>query len=274
MNGLWLRQTGAVLRLEVKKTALSRRGWWIYLLALGPVAVMLLHWAIEAKRHSMRHTLGDDSMAFAAMFLLFFLRGSIFFGCMGIFSNLFRGEMLQKTLHYYFLTPMRREVLVAGKYLAGVAVALTLFVGSTVASFLLIGKHFGPGWSDYLLHGPGLGQLSSYALVAALACVGYGAVFLLCGLLFKNPMIPAATVWVWENLNPFLPSLLKKISVIFYLKSLCPVEVPVPRPFSVFTVETDPAPLWVAVPGLLAVAAILLVYAAVSARQAEISYGE
>ena len=41
---------------------------------------------------------------------------------MGIFSNLFRGEMLEKTLHYYFLTPMRREMLVAGKYLAGLIV--------------------------------------------------------------------------------------------------------------------------------------------------------
>jgi hypothetical protein len=39
-------------------------------------------------------------------------------------------------------------------------------------------------------------------------------------------------------------------------------------------VETDPAAAWIAVPGLLAVALILLVYAAVSARQGEISYGE
>ena len=59
-------------------------------------------------------------------------------------------------------------------------------------------------------------------LVAALACVGYGAVFLMCGLFFRNPMIPAAVVMVWENLNPFLPTVLKKISVIFYLKNLCP----------------------------------------------------
>ena len=58
-------------------------------------------------------------MVFAAMFQFFYLRAAIFFGCMGIFSNLFRGEMLEKTLHYYYLTPMRRELLVAGKYLAG-----------------------------------------------------------------------------------------------------------------------------------------------------------
>ena len=87
-------------------------------------------------------------------------------------------------------------------------------------------------------------------------------------------MIPAAVVWVWEGLNPFLPALLKKISIIFYLKSLCPVEVPAPPPFSVMVVETDPASAWVAVPGLLAVAALLLIYAGISARQAEISYGE
>jgi len=275
MSPLWLRQIGAVLRLELKKTFFSRRGWWIYCLAIGPVIITLLHWLFELRQTAdHHHTLGEDSIVFAALFLFFYLRATIFFGCMGIFSNLFRGEMLEKTLHYYFLTPMRRELLVAGKYLAGVAVALVLFVGSTAASFLTLSRHFGPAWSDYLWHGPGLSQLGSYILVAALGCIGYGAVFLMCGLLFRNPLIPAAVVFVWENLNPFLPDLLKKISIIFYLKSLCPVEVPVPPPFSVMVVESDPSPLWIAVPGLLLVTAVLLVYSAIAARQTEINYGE
>ena len=130
-----------------------------------------------------------------------------------------------------------------------------LFVGSVSASFLLIGAHFGPAWTDYLLHGPGLHELGAYMLVTALACIGYGAVFLLCGLFFKNPMISAAVVWVWEGLNPFLPALLKKISVIFYLKNLCPVEIPVPPPFNVMVIDADATPFWIAVPGLLALAA-------------------
>lgn len=275
MTHPWIRQIAGVVRLELKRTAFSKRGWWIYCLAIGPVVITLLHWLFELRQGSdHHHTLGEDSMIFAGLFLFFYLRATIFFGCMGIFSNLFRGEMLEKTLHYYFLTPMRRELLVAGKYLAGLAVALTLFVGSTAAAFLTLSRHFGPAWSDYLYHGPGLSQLGSYMLVAALGCVGYGAVFLMCGLMFRNPLIPAAVVFVWENLNPFLPDLLKKISIIFYLKSLCPVEVPVPPPFSVMVVESDPTPMWIAVPGLLAVAAILLVYSAISARQAEINYGE
>jgi len=274
MNGVWMRQIGGVLRLEWKKTFLSKRGWWIYLLALGPVAIVLLHWLFESRRSGGRHSLGEDSLVFAGIFMFYYLRAGIFFGSMGIFANLFRGEMLEKTLHYYFMTPLRREALVAGKYISGLLMALVLWVGSVAVSFILMGRHFGAAWSDYLWHGPGLGQLGSYMLVTALACVGYGAVFLMCGLLFKNPMIAAAVVWVWEGINPFLPTVLKKISILFYLKSLCPVEVPVPPPFNVMVMEADPPPFWVAVPGLLAVAAILLIYSGISARNTEISYGE
>jgi ABC-type transport system involved in multi-copper enzyme maturation permease subunit len=273
---LYLRQIGGVLRLELKKTFFARRGWWVYLLALGPLAITILHWVFEMTRghRDSGHSIGEDTLVFAGLFHFYYLRLGIFFGCVGIFSNLFRGEMLEKTLHYYYLTPVRRELLVVGKYLAGLASALVLWCGSTALAFLTIGRHFGAAYNDYLFHGPGLGQLGSYVLVAALACAGYGAVFLMSGLFFKNPMIPAAVVMVWENINPFLPTVLKKISVIFYLKNLCPVEIPIPPPFNVMVIDADPTPFWIAVPGLLMVTLILLAYSGLSARHTEISYGE
>jgi len=168
----------------------------------------------------------------------------------------------------------RGELLVAGKYLAGLASTQVLWYGSTALTFLMIGRHFGAAYNDYIFHGPGLSQLGSYVLVAALACAGYGAVFLMSGLLFRNPMIPAAVVMVWENLNPFLPTVLKKISVIFYLKNLCPVEIPIPPPFNVMVIDADPTPFWIAVPGLLMVTLILLAYSGLSARHTEISYSD
>src|ERR1039457_7034255 len=162
-------QIGGGLRLELKKTLLSRRGWGIYCLALAPVLLSLMHWLVGINHHGDRHSLGLDSVIFAALYHFYFLRCGIFFGCMGIFSNLFRGEMLEKTLHYYYLTPMRRELLVIGKYLAGLSVALVLFVGSTSLAFLTIARHFGSAWADYLYSGPGMSQLGSSVLVATLA---------------------------------------------------------------------------------------------------------
>ena len=78
---LWMRQIAGVLRLEMKKTFLSRRGWWVYFLAAGPVGLTLLHWLLElGLRNHGHHSLGDDSLAFAGLFHFYFLRLGIFFG--------------------------------------------------------------------------------------------------------------------------------------------------------------------------------------------------
>ena len=42
------------------------------------------------------------------------------------FTHLFRGEILGRTLHHYFLAPMPRSVLVVGKYLAGLLASYSL----------------------------------------------------------------------------------------------------------------------------------------------------
>lgn len=268
---LWRRQVAAILRLELKKSLLSKRAWWIYILTLGPVVITGMHSLLDRGSH---HTIAEDYMIYAGIFEVYYLRLGIFFGCVGIFSNLFRAEVLERTLHYYFLSPVRREVLAVSKYAAGLIAAVLFFAGSAALSYLFIAAHWGPVFQQYVFHGPGLAQLGRYTLTAALACVGYGSVFLLTGLLFRNPMIPAAVVMVWENLNPFLPSLLKKFSVIFYLKSLCPVEIPTEGPLAVIAVVTEPAPAWLAIPGLLIVSALVLSYAAVQARKLQVSYSE
>jgi ABC-type transport system involved in multi-copper enzyme maturation permease subunit len=276
---LVLRQIGAVIRLELKKTFFSRRGWWVYMLALAPIALTFFHsltmYRIQAAGRR-GHSLFADTEIVAVLFQTYFLHLGIFFGCVGIFSNLFRAEMLEKTLHYYFLSPIRREWLVVAKYLSGLLVAVVLFAASVALSMYFAGRHQGAAWSSFFTNGPGASQLAAYLLITVLACIGYGAVFLVAGLFVRNPMIPAAVVWVWENLNPFLPSFLKKLSVIFYLKGLCPVSLPAgaPTPLTLLMVDTDPISAHYAVPGLLLVALAILTYAAFSARRAEISYGE
>src|SRR5215475_9197302 len=107
------------------------------------------------------------------------LRTLIFFGCAWVFMNLFRGELVDKSLHYYFLAPLRREVLVVGKYLSGLFASVALFTLTTAGSlFLLYSAHGYPANVDYLFDGPGMWQVLAYLGITVLACVGYGAVFL------------------------------------------------------------------------------------------------
>ena len=92
--------------------------------------------------------------------------------------------------------------------------------------------------------------------------------FLLMGLTFRNPIVPAVLILGWEAINFLLPPSVQKISVIYYLESLCPVAIP---PGS-FTILADPAPLWLAVPGLLGVTVLVLILAALQLRRLEINY--
>ena len=160
---------------------------------------------------------------FATSFQFYFLRLAVFFGCVGVFVNLFRGEMLDKSLHFYLLTPMRREVLLAGKYFAGLLVTTVIFTSSTALQWWAMLRQFDQAVLADFFAGGGLSQFWTYLGVAILACVAYGSVFLTVGLFFRNPIIPAAVVLLWEAINSFLPIALKKISIIYYLQSICPV---------------------------------------------------
>jgi len=270
---LWSRQAAAVMRLELEKNFFSRRLWW--LLAAVPVLLTAAHSYFAGPGSGSGRfpcTLGQDLQAYAVIFQMYYLRLGIFFGCVGIFANLFRGEMLEKTLHYYLLTPLRREILAVGKFAAGLVTAISFFAGGVALSYVLI--HHSPAHWEHLWRGPGLSQLGWYTLIAALACAAYGAVFTFLGLVFKNPTIAAFVVMVWEGINPFLPAFFKKLSVIFFLKGMCPVEVPLAGPSALFGLVADPTPAWLAIPGLLLLAVAGMVFAALYVRKLEINYSE
>ncbi len=209
-------------------------------------------------------------MIYAVYYGGFILRTVVFFGCAWIFMNLFRGDLVDRSLHFYFLSPVRREVLVVGKYLSGLVTSVILFGATTIISLLLLYfPHFYAESSRFFFAGPGLGQLLTYAGITVLACIGYGAFFLVVGLFFRNPIIPALVLYGWEWINFLLPPLLKKISVIHYLQSLTPV----PMSEGPFAVIAEPTPAWIAIPSLVIVTILVLIAASYRIRHMEIRYG-
>lgn len=265
---LWRRQIASILRLEVHKNFTGKRSILIYLLALLPVFIMAA--LISVHYDDIRQNFAETSVIFANLYEGMILRTVIFFGCAWIFMNLFRGEVVDRSLHYYFLSPVRREVLVAAKYLSGLVASLLLFVTMTAICIFFIYLPLGySGAMSHLFDGPGLNQVLTYLGITVLACIGYGAVFLVIGLFFRNPIIPAILLYGWEFINFLLPPMLKKLSVIHYLHSLTPV----PINEGPFAIVTEPTSAWLTVPGLILVTAMVLLMASVRIRRMEIKYG-
>jgi hypothetical protein len=219
----------------------------------------------------------EDRMIFAGVFQFFYLRLAIFFGCLGMFMYLFRGEMTNRTLHYWFLVPARREVLLAGKYAAGLMAAAAIFGGGALLTFAaMLWPHDAVEIQAYWNAG-GMAHAFWYAAAAALGCVGYGSVFLALGLYVRNPILPAAGLLIWEGANGILPHVLQKMSILYYLQSLCPVPAPMdadaPALVRLLAAPAAPASRPGAILGLLVLTAFVLWIAGRAVRRMQISYG-
>ncbi len=267
--GLWATQALRLTRIELRRNLLTWRATWIYFLAFIPAFIIFLHLVVETHPS---FQLSDDTTVLAGVIQFYYVRLGIFFGCLGIFSRLIRGEMVERSLHFYLLAPVRREVLLLAKFAAGSISAVLLFGTALIADFALMYAGFGAAGRDYIFDGPGLGQLEAYLGIVVLACLGYGAVFLLLSMVFRNPTPAAMLVLGWEAINPVLPSLLQKLSVASYLRHLMPVTVSGQGIFALLAVETEPVPAWAATLGLLALIAVVLSYSCYRIRTLEIRY--
>ena len=268
---LWVRQTLAIMRLEIKKNFFSRRALLLYLAAVLPLFLVAMVVLVRPDKDEMNEmsSITFVGQVYAAIYGGLILRTLLFFGCAWMFMNLFRGEVVDRSLHYYFLSPVKREVLVVGKYLSGLIAAIVLFTVTTVGSMLILYFGLFPADSrEFFFAGAGASHLFSYLGVTVLACIGYGAVFLIVGLFFKNPIIPGMLLYGWEWINFLLPPGLKKVSVIHYLTSLVPVSMS-EGPFAVLA---EPTPAWIAVPSLFLFTGVIIALSGFYIRKMEISY--
>ena len=97
--------------------------------------------------------------------------------------------------------------------------------------------------------------------------------------MFRNPLRPTVLVLVWEAVNGFLPGLLQKVSVIFYLKSLCPVgiaeSITMDKGSLLALIAINPAPASpaTAILGLLILCVVVLALSSLQVRRMQIDYG-
>lgn len=270
-KGLIGRQVLGILRLELRRNLFSRRSFALYFLAFAPLFVVAL-WALSPLPKKISDTVAVTDPMYATIFQIGYVRVLIFLSSLFFFMSLFRSEILEKSLHYYFLTPVRRDVLAVGKYLAALISTGATFAVSSAVLFVLMRLPWGVSeLSQHLFRGPGLGHLLTYMGLAIMACAGYGAIFLLAGLFFRNPIVPGALLWGWEAINAFLPTLLQKFSVVHYLQALYPI--PLTGRGGWFEIFAEPTPGWIAVPGFVIFTVLVLAVTGWRVRHLELNYG-
>ena len=165
----------------------------------------------------------------------------------------------------------------AGKYAAGLIASAAIFGGGALLAFAaMLWPHDSVQVQAYWNAG-GLVHVFWYGTAAVLGCVGYGSVFLALGLYIRNPIVPAAVLLAWEGANGILPHVLQKISILYYLQSLCPVPAPMdadaPTLIRLLAAPAAPASRPGAILGLLLLTAFVLWIAGLAVRRMQISYG-
>lgn len=261
----WMTQLRAVARVERRRY--RRSGRWIapVILAVLPIALLLASVLIGFQPGPL--LMRRVPITYGGFFQNLWLRFMIFFSCAFLFSQLFRAELLEKTLHHYYLVPIRREAVVLGKFLTTLIASVLLFSTATALTYFLF---FWPATEgrDFLLTTVGIEHMLRYIAIAALACVSYGALFLLIGLIFRNPMIPGLFVLCWETFTYFLPSLFQHLSFTLYLHGLMPVTI-LNGPFEISIEPPSPA---VSAVELLLASAGLVWFSSFLVRRIQITY--
>jgi hypothetical protein len=265
--GVRRRQALAVARQTARAGLRLRSGLGLWLMALAPVGMVALHALVD---HHCR--IEQDTVVMGGLIQVYYLRLAIFFGCLVVFGRLFRGEIVQRTLHHGLLAPLRREVLVVGRFLGATLGTAVVFGLGVFLTFTLMFAHLGVAGRAFVFQGGCLAQLGAYLLVSTMACLGFGAVFLVLGLVFRNPAVPAIFYLSWETFGGILPGWMQRLSVTFYLKPLLPVGLPDVGLGSLLGVVVEPVPGWLAVTGLLLFAAAVVAAACWRVRRLEVNY--
>lgn len=194
----------------------------VYLLGSGfafsnPLTISVPFLDLEVDEARMSEVVESFQYIFKGAFLHF----GMIFAALTFANSVIREESAEQTLHYLFLQPTRRWVIVIGKYIAFMLMALPCFVVSLVlVKFMLLMPFGGEGLAAFF-SGENIWLTLKEIAVMLLAISSFTALFLGLSNFLKNPIVPLM-IYGWEAAVSFLPAVLKQYSITYYLKSMLP----------------------------------------------------
>ena len=188
-------------------------------------------------------------------------------------SAVARQDREEQTLHYLFLQPGRRWMLIVGKLGAYLTASSLICVGSLWLTYLALGL---PGCGtnavvNDLFHQGRAVILAKESAVLMLGLLAYGTLAMLIGNFFKNATYSLLLLG-WEVFLPYLPSTLKFWTIAHYLQSLLPERMN--EQSHMFEMLGEPASLAVSLAVLIGVPCLFAGMTIFLFRYRECLYGE
>lgn len=202
-----------------------------------------------------------------------YLHFVVFFIATILGSSVMRQDREEQTLHYLFLQPVARWMVIVAKLGAYLVVSSAVCVGSLWLTYLAMAlPHCGLGavTTDLFVQGRAA-ILARESMVLVLGLLAYGSFALLMGNYFKNATY-ALLLLAWEAGLPYLPSTLKFWTVMHYLQSLMPERLNEQRPM--FELLGEPATTAMSLAVLLLVPCVFIGISIFTFRYRECLYGE
>lgn len=238
-SSLLLRQGLAMTRLALGNYLRSRHFGMSLALAALPVAAagifggMLIFRSGGACTDPLVLTrMGSGSQSIAettewmrAAFAAGFLHFGLYFAALTFGNSITREESDEQTLHYLFLQPAPRWVIVLGKLAAFIAMAAPVFVVALFLVHLCALLPFGGAGLKELFLGATMPRFLQMALTAIVALLVYSALFGGLAAAFRKPIF-GLVLYFWELATGFapLPEALKQVSLNYYLRELLPAS--------------------------------------------------
>jgi ABC-type transport system involved in multi-copper enzyme maturation permease subunit len=194
-----------ITSITIKRLLYSKKTIVILLLCAIPI-ILSLYWL----------TLEDESgyYFFSALIYVSYLFFIVVIIALLYGVSVFHDEINDSTINYLISRPIHRVELVIYKYVGLVISALVVVLPPLILTYLIIAPKAGAPIQN-------IGILTNYMGVVILAIVGYGAIFMFFGLLFKRPMlISLFYMFVWESVLAGIALLINQITIRHYLESI------------------------------------------------------
>lgn len=234
---LRLMQFLAMARLAVRRYRLSKVLVGVILLALIPVGIAALRSGVlfymfgfafsdplpaSPNHRSDNMDAGSTITVMRTLLTMVILKFSVVFSGLLFGNAALREETDNQTLHYLFLQPIERWLIVAGKFAGFIAIAAPILILGLFLTQLTLLLPYGLGGMKAVLIDQGRWwAILVEALAVTLALGVYAAFFMALGSVFRSIFF-ALAFFGWEFIAAFVPTAMKYWSMGFYLNDLLP----------------------------------------------------